>query len=35
MDISVRLPLTNHHATPEEYEENAEFLENTTDRAIH
>ena len=27
MDISVRLPLTNHHATPEEYEENAEFLE--------
>ena len=27
MNINVRLPLTNHHATPEEYEENQSFLE--------
>lgn len=27
MNIHVRLPLTNHYATPEEYEENREFLE--------
>jgi len=27
MNINVRLPLTNHHATPEEYEENQAFLE--------
>jgi hypothetical protein len=27
MNINVRLPLTNHYATPEEYEENTEFLE--------
>jgi len=27
MNINVRLPLTNHHATPEEYEENRAFLE--------
>ena len=27
MDINVRLPLTNHYATPEEYEENLPFLE--------
>lgn len=27
MNINVRLPLTNHHATPEEYEENLPFLE--------
>lgn len=27
MNINVRLPLTNHYATPEEYEENREFLE--------
>jgi len=27
MNINVRLPLTNHVATPEEYEENREFLE--------
>jgi len=28
MNINVRLPLTNHYATPEEYEENLPFLEN-------
>ena len=28
MNINVRLPLTNHHATREEYEENLPFLEN-------
>lgn len=27
MNINVRLPLTNHHATPEEYEENRPYLE--------
>ena len=27
MNINVRLPLTNHFATPEEYEENRSFLE--------
>ena len=27
MNINVRLPLTNHQATPEEYEENQPFLE--------
>lgn len=27
MNINLRLPLTNHLATPEEYEENREFLE--------
>jgi hypothetical protein len=27
MDINVRLPLTNHFVTPEEYEENQPFLE--------
>ena len=27
MNINVRLPLTNHHATPQEYEENHAFLE--------
>lgn len=27
MNIGVRLPLTNHYATPEEYEENLPFLE--------
>jgi len=27
MGINVRLPLTNHYATPEEYEENLPFLE--------
>ena len=27
MNINVRLPLTNHYATPEEYEENLPFLE--------
>jgi len=27
MNINVRLPITNHHATLEEYEENQEFLE--------
>jgi hypothetical protein len=27
MNINVRLPLTNHHASPEEYEENQAFLE--------
>jgi hypothetical protein len=27
MNINVRLPLTNHYATPEEYEENQPFLE--------
>ena len=27
LDINVRLPLTNHHATREEYEENLPFLE--------
>ena len=27
MNINVRLPITNHHATPEEYEENRSFLE--------
>jgi hypothetical protein len=27
MNINVRLPLTNHYATPEEYEENRPFLE--------
>lgn len=26
MNINVRLPLTNHYATPEEYEENQPFL---------
>lgn len=27
MDINVRLPLTNHYVTPQEYEENQAFLE--------
>lgn len=27
MNINVRLPITNHYATPEEYEENLPFLE--------
>jgi collagenase-like PrtC family protease len=27
MGINLRLPLTNHHASPEEYEENQPFLE--------
>ena len=27
MNINVRLPITNHYATPEEYEENQPFLE--------
>ena len=27
MNINVRLPITNHYATPEEYEENQLFLE--------
>ena len=27
MNINVRLPITNHYVTPEEYEENQPFLE--------
>jgi hypothetical protein len=27
MSINLRLPLTNHHATPQEYEENRDYLE--------